>query len=66
MPDIALRFNRDMLVLSTPLDYQLESQGFTCEADRAYVSLCEPELIEEAFKLEKMLDTPCFVTATEE
>lgn len=65
MPDIALRFNRDMLVLSTPLNYQLESQGFTCEADRAYVSLCEPELIEEAFKLEKMLDTPCFVTATE-
>ena len=28
MPDIQMRFNKDMLVLSTPLDYQLASQGF--------------------------------------
>ncbi len=28
MPDIALRFNKDMLVLSTPIDYQLKAQGF--------------------------------------
>ena len=31
----------------------------------ANVVLCEPELIEEAFKLEKSIDVPCFVTPTE-
>lgn len=65
MPDIALRFNKDMLVLSTPIDYQLNAQGFTEATDREYVALCEPELIEEAYKLEKVIETPCFVTATE-
>ncbi len=65
MPDIALRFNRDMLVLSTSLDYQLTSQGFDKPSDREYVALCEPELIEEAYKLEAVIETPCFVTATE-
>lgn len=65
MPDIALRFNRDMLVLSTSLDYQLASQGFDKPTDREYVALCEPELIEEAYKLERVMETPCFVTATE-
>lgn len=64
MPDIQMRFNKDMLVLSTPLDYQLASQGFD-PSDREYVVLCEPELIEEAFKLEKSIDVPCFVTPTE-
>ena len=57
MPDIQMRFNKDMLVLSTPLDYQLASQGFD-PSDREYVVLCEPELIEEAFKLEKSIDVP--------
>lgn len=64
MPDIQMRFNKDVLVLSTPLDYQLASQGFS-PSDREYVVLCEPELIEEAFKLEKSIDVPCFVTPTE-
>ncbi len=65
MPDIALRFNKDMLVLSTPIDYQLKAQGFLDPGDREYVVLCEPELVEETYKLEKVMDTPCFVTATE-
>lgn len=65
MPDIALRFNKDMLVLSTPLDYQLKAQGFDLLSDREYVALCEPELVEEAFRLEKIIETPCLVTATE-
>lgn len=64
MPDIQMRFNKDMLVLSTPLDYQLASQGFE-PSDREYVVLCEPELIEESFKLEKSIGVPCFVTPTE-
>lgn len=65
MPDIQLRFNRDMLVLSTPIDYQLKAQGFDQPSDREYVALLEPELIEECYKLEDVLQTPCFVTATE-
>lgn len=65
MPDIALRFNKDMLVLSTPIDYQLKAQGFDGPGDREYVALCEPDLIEEAYKLESIMETPCFVTATE-
>lgn len=65
MPDIALRFNKDMLVLSTPIDYQLKSQGFTNPGDREYVALCESDLIEEVYKVEKLMDTPCLVTATE-
>ncbi len=65
MPDIKMRFNKDMLVLSTPLDYQLSSQGFEGLADREYVVLNEPELIEEAFNLEKTLGVPVFVAPTE-
>ncbi len=65
MPDIQMRFNKDMLVLSTPLDYQLSSQGFEGMADREYVVLNEPELIEEAFNLEKTLGVPVFVAPTE-
>lgn len=65
MPDISLRFNKDMLVLSTPIDYQLKAQGFNTSTDREYVCLCESELIEETYKLEQVLETPCFVSATE-
>lgn len=65
MPDLALRLNRDMLVMTTSFDYQLASQGFTSDSDREYVVLCEPELIDEAYKLEKVINTPCFVTPTE-
>lgn len=65
MPDIQLRFNKDMLVLSTPIDYQLQAQGFSEPGDREYVALCEPELIEETYKLEKIMETPCLVTATD-
>lgn len=65
MPDIQMRFDKDMLVLSTPLDYQLSSQGFEGLTDREYVVLNEPELIEEAFNLEKTLGVPVFVAPTE-
>ena len=36
MPDIALRLNKDMLVLSAPLDARLQDQGFDIEKDAAY------------------------------
>ena len=65
MPDIQMRFNKDMLVLSTPLEYQLAAQGFEGVSDREYVVMNEPELIEEAFKFEKTLGVPVFVSPTE-
>lgn len=66
MPDIQLRFNRDMLVMSTPIEHALASQGFKGLQDKVYVSLCEPELIEDAFRFESVIGTPCFVAPLEE
>lgn len=66
MPDIQLRFNKDMLVLSTSYDYLLARQGFDVRADRAYVELCEPELYEEALRLEDMMGTPCVVAPSDD
>ena len=66
MPDIQLRFNRDMMVMSTPIEHALKAQGFEGLQDKVYVSLCEPELIEEAFRLESVIGTPCFVAPLEE
>lgn len=66
MPDIQLRLNRDMLVMSTPIEHTLKAQGFSGLQDKIYVSLCEPELFEEAFKFESIVGTPCFVAPTDE
>lgn len=64
MADIQLRFNKDMLVLSTPFSVTLDRLGFD-ESDRDYVLLCEPESVEEAFRFEGMAHTPVFVLPTE-
>lgn len=64
MADIQLRFNKDMLVLSTPFSVTLNRLGFD-ESDRDYVLLCEPESVEEAFRFESMAHTPVFVLPTE-
>lgn len=65
MADIQMRFHKDMLVLSTSFDRAFVQQGFDPKREEAYIDLCEPELIEQAYQLEKMIDTPCFCTATE-
>jgi 5-methyltetrahydrofolate--homocysteine methyltransferase len=54
-----------MLVLSTGFARIFEAQGFDLKSEEAYVDLCEPELIEQAYQMEKMIDTPCLCTATE-
>ena len=66
MPDIHLRLGRDMLVMSTPVDHTLKAQGFEGLEDKVYVCLCEPELIEDSFKFESIIGTPCFVAPTQE
>ena len=45
MPDIALRFHKDMLVLSSPVAVVLARQGFDVEHDLEFANLVEPEAV---------------------
>lgn len=65
MADIQMRFDKDMLVLSTGFAHAFAQQGFDVKTEEAYVDLCEPELIEQAYQLEKMIGTPVICTPTE-
>ena len=51
MPDIELRFGRDMLVLSSPIDVTLARQGLDVSRDRQYLNLMEPDVVRDAFRL---------------
>ena len=66
MPDVHLRFQRDMLVLSAPIDQALARQGVNASLDRQYLSLMEPDSILDALRLEAMAGAQCLVTATED
>lgn len=65
MADIQMRFGKDMLVLSTSFNHSFAQLGFDLATEEAYVDLCEPETVEQAYQMEKMIGTPCFCTATE-
>ena len=54
MPDIQMRFHRDMLVLSAPMDYSLEKQGVDLERDMEYMSMIEPESFSDFYSLERV------------
>ena len=54
MPDIALRFHKDMLVLSSPVAPVLARQGFDVEHDLEFANLVEPETVRDALRLNKM------------
>lgn len=64
MADIEIRFHKDMLVLSAPVDYALERQGVDVAADGEFVSLMEPETVRDAMKMEIMAGAQCLVTNT--
>ncbi|MGI6046222.1 MAG: homocysteine S-methyltransferase family protein [Eggerthellaceae bacterium] len=64
MADIALRFNKDMLVLSAPLENTMMRQGIDYDRDWTYISLMEPESTEDAVRLESMSGAQCLVTPT--
>lgn len=64
MPDIALRFHKDMLVLSAPVDTALARQGVDVEKDREFLSLIEPDMIRDAYYLEQVAGAQCMVTNT--
>lgn len=64
MPDIALRFHKDMLVLSSPVAPVLARQGFDVEHGLEFANLVEPEAVRDALRLSKMAGAQCLVTNT--
>lgn len=66
MPDIELRFNRDMLVLSAAPDTMLAQQGVDVERDREYLNLMEPDVMADVLRLEMTAGAQCLVTSTED
>lgn len=66
MPDIELRFGKDMLVLSAPTDSTLARQGINTALDRQYLNLMEPDIVTDALRLELMAGAQCLVTTTED
>lgn len=66
MADIELRFHRDMLVLSAPIDEALARQGINAARDRQYLNLMEPDVVRDALRLELAAGAQCLVTPTED
>ncbi|WP_165056664.1 MULTISPECIES: homocysteine S-methyltransferase family protein [unclassified Adlercreutzia] len=64
MPDIKLRLNKDMLVLSTPVLSALARLGIDVEHDVEFTLLLEPDTLEDAYKLEFIAGAQCLVAAT--
>ncbi|WP_165248301.1 homocysteine S-methyltransferase family protein [Adlercreutzia sp. ZJ141] len=65
MPDIQLRFHKDMLVLSAPIAPVLERQGFDPDQSLEFAGLVEPEAVRDALRLNKVAGAQCLVTNTE-
>lgn len=64
MPDIQLRFAKDMLVLSSPVQTTLEKQGFDGPLDMGYACLVEPELVRDALMMNKVAGAQVVVAPT--
>lgn len=64
MPDIAMRFDKDMLVVSAPIDAVLERQGVDVERDLDLFALFEPDSLRDALRLELMAGAQCLVATT--
>ncbi len=64
MPDIQMRFHKDMLVLSSPIASTLARRGVDLTRDREYTALFEPEILGEAYRIESMAGAQCLVLDT--
>lgn len=64
MPDIQMRFHRDMLVLSSSLCAALARQGVDVEHNLEYTVLFEPETLREVMRMEKAAGAPVVVLPT--
>ena len=65
MPDIQLRFHKDMLVLSAPVDAALRARGFEDMQEREMLLATEPETVFEPLRLDMMAGAQCLVLPTE-
>lgn len=64
MPDVSLRFHKDMLVLSSPVSAALDRLEIDVEHDFEMTMLLEPETIEGTYELESMMGVQCMVAPT--
>lgn len=64
MPDIEMRLNRDMLVISAPIDVVLKRQGVDLKQDLELFALLEPDSLHDALRLEIMAGAHCLVATT--
>ena len=64
MADIQMRFNRDMLVISNSIDFQLKKRGVNNAKNSAYINLMEAECIQDALRLNIMAGAQCVVANT--
>ena len=62
MADLALRFGKDMLVVSSPIQEALRRAGIESVCDQALALLVEPETIEEAYRMETVAGPQSMVT----
>ncbi len=62
--DIGLRFHKDMLVLSSPVQAVLERFGVDTQRDMEFTMLFEPDTLEKAYELEALAGAQCIVTGT--
>lgn len=65
MPDIQMRFDKDMLVLSAPLGSVLAHQGVDVDRDLEYLTLIEPDALRDTVRMEKLAGAQCLVAPTE-
>ena len=63
--DIQLRFHKDMLVLSAPVAAALRRAGLDTARDLEFTLLFEPDVVEEAYRLESIAGAQCLVAATD-
>lgn len=61
MADIALRFHKDMLVLSSPLEPVLIRQGYDLSDGMEYLHAVEPEALRGAMRLNEVAGAQCMV-----
>ena len=64
MSDIALRFGKDMLTLTAPLEPGLAAQGVDTDKDVEFMALVEPDTIRDAYRLQMVGEPQVLVTAT--
>lgn len=64
VPDIEMRFHRDMLVLSAPVDVVLARQGVDVEKDLEFLNLVEPDSVRDALLLQTIAGAQCLTAST--